>query len=330
VNGSAGATVYINGTADNPVDSWADALTLSAALGLRRFCVAGGSAITLPGPSDNFYIVGRDFTLDLGGQSLTDAFIGGAHVSGTSAGTHAHFADCEINAVTLARCRLHRCAIASDIILSDAGDYFFDACFSGVAGTATPSVDFGAAVGDTRLNVRHYSGGIEIKNMGQNGSDLMSLEGHGQLIINANCAGGTVAIRGLFTVTDNAAGAVTLSDDARLTRSEVAFDVWEESAAGHVSAGSMGKLLADVDVGLILVRGLLHENGLLDSAVYDANENLTSLRLRTYDTEANKDAAAATAPSGGTTGLRETYTITATYDPVTGLRTLYHVGRAGS
>jgi hypothetical protein len=51
----------------------------------------------------------------------------------------------------------------------------------------------------------------------------MSLEGWGQLVINANCsATSTVAIRGSFSVTDNAGGAVTLSDDARYEKNHVA------------------------------------------------------------------------------------------------------------
>jgi hypothetical protein len=77
--------------------------------------------------------------------------------------------------------------------------------------------DFGAGLNASNVNYRHYSGGVEIENMGAGaGAYNMSLEGHGQLIINANCsATSTVAIRGHFTVTDNAGGAVTLSDDAR-------------------------------------------------------------------------------------------------------------------
>jgi hypothetical protein len=67
----------------------------------------------------------------------------------------------------------------------------------------------------------------------------MSLEGRGQLIINANCsATSTVAIRGLFTVTDNAGGAVTLSDVARF-----AEDQNITTATGNVD-GSVGSLAA--------------------------------------------------------------------------------------
>lgn len=52
--------------------------------------------------------------------------------------------------------------------------------------------------------------------------------------------------------------------------------------------------------------GLMHENSVLDQTVFDGQNNLTSSRLRIYDSKANAVAA-------GATGLLETYTITATH-----------------
>jgi hypothetical protein len=237
VNGAAGTTSYINGTADNPVDSWADALTLSSQIGIRRFRVAGGSSIQLSANSDQFQIIGAEYDLDLNGQSIAAAFIQGATVTGISAGLDARFIGCKIDTVSLTQCAMGSCAIRDVVTLLSAGTYIWDGCFSAIAGVATPCVDFGAAVGDTNLNIRHYSGGIEVENIGQSGTDKMSLEGEGQIILNANCAGGTIAIRGEFPVTDNAGGVVTLSDDARITRSELKDDVQEVFIAqGYTSA----------------------------------------------------------------------------------------------
>ena len=142
----------------------------------------------------------------------------GAEVTGIcTAAVAPHFADCEIGDATLPGCHLHAASLEGDIILSEAGAYFLDQCYSAMAGTSTPSIDFGSGVGSTQLNMRHYSGGIEIKNIGQNGTDNMSLEGDGQLILNTNCSGGTIAIRGSFKVTDNASAAVTLVYDDNTT-----------------------------------------------------------------------------------------------------------------
>jgi hypothetical protein len=196
---------------------------------LNRFHVANGSTITLSGNSDNYTLFGDNWTLDLNGQSIVAAHFNGASVTGTGTGAGYDFHECTLAGgatLTLADGDFFNCAIAGDVILTAAGTYYLDKCFSGVAGTATPSIDLGGAVGNSNLNMRHYSGGVEIKNMNAAGSDTMSLEGHGQLVLNANCAGGTIAIRGHFTVTDNAGGAVTLSEDAR-------YDVDQISAALH-------------------------------------------------------------------------------------------------
>lgn len=209
---------FVDGVADNPVSTWAAALTLSGSLGLKKFSIVNGSSITLTGNSDNYFFLGSGWTLALGGQSIASAYVVGATVTGTGTGSAATLTQCLLAdgaSLTIADFTARGCGIAGDVICSAAGTYYFENCFSGVAGTATPSIDFGAAVGNTNVNFRHYSGGIEVENFGGTGTDNMSLEGFGQVVLNANCSGGALAIRGAFTVTDNAGGAVTLSDNAR-------------------------------------------------------------------------------------------------------------------
>jgi hypothetical protein len=250
VNGQAGTVAFFNGTADNPVLTWADALTLSASVGITSFHIVNGSTIQLSANSDNYEISGGNWTLDLNGQSIASTVIRGALVSGVGTGINCEFWNCALNTTTtLAGGYFIRCALAGDIVLTGATSYYFDGCFSGVAGTATPSIDFGAAVANTQLNLRHYSGGIEILNIGQNGTDNMSLEGHGQLVLNANCAGGTIAIRGHFTITDNVVGGFVtaggvISDDARYDVDQIGDACWDEDiVAAHGTASSAGLLL---------------------------------------------------------------------------------------
>ncbi|GAG24566.1 unnamed protein product, partial [marine sediment metagenome] len=217
VNGDAGTIDYENGTVEKPVDSLTDALTLAASLNIERFQITPGSTITLDAPVVGKYFNGQGWTLALGNRDCSGAIFVGATVSGiaTSDGTHVHFHDCFLGTCTLPAGHFYECAMGSTITLSAAGDYFFDACYHSAAGLAVPTIDFGVAVGNTNLHLHHYSGGVEIENMGGAGADHMDLHGQGRLIINANCSGGTVEIGGSFTVTDNAAGAVALSDDAR-------------------------------------------------------------------------------------------------------------------
>jgi hypothetical protein len=247
-NGVAGTSSFVNGVADNPVSNWADASTIATNVGLHRFRIIPGSSIQLTAATDSFALIGQEWTLDLNGQSIAGTFFEGATVSDTAppaTGSGAVFCDCIFNSISIADHRFLRCGFAGTITLTAAATEVWEGCYSAVAGTGSPSVDFGAAVGNTNLNMRHYSGGVEIQNMNATGTDTMSLEGNGQLVINANCSGGTVALRGNFTITDNAGGAVTLSDDARFTRSETADAIWDEARAGHATAGTYGEFTGD-------------------------------------------------------------------------------------
>jgi hypothetical protein len=57
---------------------------------------------------------------------------------------------------------------------------------------------------------------------------------------------------------------------------------------------------------VLRILGLLHENTVFDQQVYDMNSNLSSGRLRVYDSKTN-------AISSGLTGLLFTYTVLASY-----------------
>lgn len=226
INGTAGTTSFENGTDTNPVSTIADANTLAAALGISQFCIAPGSTITLAAAQQNQSFLGNNWTLALGGQNIDGSTFLGATVSGIGTNTagRQQFVNCEMGTCTLpGDTHCIESDINTTITLGEAGNYFFDRCQSGVAGTSTPTLDFGAALNASNVRFAGYSGGIEIQNMGTGtGSYDMSLEGHGQLVINANCsATSTVAIRGNFTVTDNAGGAVTLSDGARFANDNV-------------------------------------------------------------------------------------------------------------
>lgn len=211
-NGTPGG----EGTIVDPVDSITAALVVAATFGFTRLEYATGSSDTLVAAVEGFCIRGFGFSLALGGQSISGSRIDNASVTGICTGaTPPEFVACAFGDVTLPSCTIRGSSFGGTMTLSSAGNYYFDNCYSAVAGTSAPILDFGAAVGSTNMNMRHYSGGVDIRNLGAVGTDNMSLEGFGQLILNANCVGGTIAIRGLFTVTDSSGGAVVLSEDAR-------------------------------------------------------------------------------------------------------------------
>lgn len=212
-NGTAGTESFVNGTADNPVNSIADAITISGNIGLTSFNVATGSSITLAATAANYLIEGQNWTLAFGGQSISGSQIVGATVSGVFTGTTGILEDCVINAITGPGLTMRRCFF-NDVTMTNNGTsgWFMNDCRSRVAGDAAPNFDFGASAAGTNLNMRNYSGGIEIENMGQVGTDNASIEGFGQLITNVNCPGGNISLRGMWKVSNNGSCVITKDD----------------------------------------------------------------------------------------------------------------------
>ncbi len=214
VGGVAGTESFVNGTADNPVDTLADAITVATAMGLKTFHVMPGSTITFAETHNDEEWLGKNWTLALASQDIAGVYVEGAAVSGVASGTGTTqtYNSCEMGATShIKGTHLDNCHITGTQTVVEAGDFFLTNCSSGIAGTSTWVWDFGA-VANTNLNMRSYSGGVQLENMGDSGTDTASIEGFGQ-VIEGTCTGGTVAIRGCFTV--SGITNLTLSDDAR-------------------------------------------------------------------------------------------------------------------
>ena len=222
--GTSGAEQGENGTIENPVDNITDALTLSGLTGIKRFHVSSASSITLVAALENIEIFNSNWDLFLGGQSISKSCVSGADVSGIATGVNPpKFINCHFTTTTLPPSHFQWCGFSDTFTAGSAGTFYFDSAHSAVAGTDTPVFDFGSGLDASNVNYRHFSGGIEVRNMGAgSGSYNMSLEGDGQLIIDSSCsADSTIAIRGHFTVAGNVGGAVILSDNARYDTAQI-------------------------------------------------------------------------------------------------------------
>lgn len=214
VSGTAGTVDFENGTVENPVDTIADANTIAASLSFERFHVLPGSSITFAATQTNQVFEGNNWTLALGAQSIIGTTIMGASVSGVAsgAGTKQVFKDCIMGATSHVKgTHIINCGLSGTQTMVEAGDFFFDQCHSAVANSGTVTIDFGAALNSSNLNVRHHSGGWTVENMGAGtGTYQATFEGNGQIIWAASCsATSNASIRGNWKITDNASGAVT-------------------------------------------------------------------------------------------------------------------------
>lgn len=224
---------HVDGTPDNPVSTIAAARTIADALRIRTFRLVPDCNITLAQAFNGYMFEGYGAVVDLGDQSINGSVFLYVKINGDDDGSNparVRYVGCDIDGSTLGQFIACSCRLTGTITLAETGTYFLDQCYSGVAGLGTPTIDFGAALGVTNLNMRHYSGGIEIENMGNIGADQMSLEGFGQLIISATCDptnSPVIAVRGLIDpLTDNVAGGFedgggTISQGARYSQAQI-------------------------------------------------------------------------------------------------------------
>ena len=302
VHGVAGSVVGENGTPINPVNNLADAKILLALCKFKHLHIDARSALTLDSGLDEIDVGGYAYTLTLNGQDIGNSRINGARLIGTAISTdlapvkidECHFSD---QGVTLPSFRLFRCSFGGEITGYADSQYIAHSCYSGVAGTDTPIFNFGA---NSTLELRQYSGGMRIKSMVA--GCRMSMEGNGQLIIDATCTGGTVAIRGNFTVTDYSGGAVTLSDNARF-----AVDQLQDELADIESAvvGAIPELTTGTPVSTPTLKSAMM---LLYMAL--RNENVQTLDLRSISNDANSPIAYA-----DTTDYGNSLVISKLYNP---------------
>jgi hypothetical protein len=209
VNGTAGTSSFVNGTADLPVLTWADALTISAALKIYRFHLVGNSAITLTSTA-----AGREFyggTITLGNQDCSNTRFNYSTVTGVqgTSTSDAWLFNCIINAVSGFLGNAWNCKIRGAIALAAGSSHFFSCGSAGPAVGYAPTFDF--AAGNSTIGMRLYSGKLTVDNL--TASDILSFDSPaGQLILNASCTGGEVRLRGLVDFENSGTGVLVTQD----------------------------------------------------------------------------------------------------------------------
>lgn len=211
-NGVAGTITGINGTSTNPVDTIADAITIADNTGIQKFVILTGT-LTLTAALTEFNVEMRDESeLLLNGQNINGTEFFGGFIKGAGTGT-ATMRSCSLEDISGLNIDAQMCGILGTIGLGP-GTSTLELCHSHQPGTATPIINFTAT---SRLNLRAYSGGIEITNM-TTATNIASLEYiAGQLIVNASCTAGTLVYRGnVYPVADSSAG-TTVIDNSTVT-----------------------------------------------------------------------------------------------------------------
>ena len=222
INGSTGTVSWVNGTADNPVKTLAEAYTIASAVGLNAYVLSAGSSITLTQSAANTKFVGAA-RIDLNGQSIADAFFRDSYtINGASIGDDAEFINCGIGSGTFYHAYFIDCRFKGVTTFIANNEYIVIRGTDATAG-APNACQF---IFDASVDVifRAWTGGVQLNNLAA--TNTVILDGAGRVTLNSNCSGGSVTVRGFFPpVTDQVVGGFlgTITDTNRYGEDQSAY-----------------------------------------------------------------------------------------------------------
>ncbi len=241
-NGVSGTESDV-GTPTNPVNNIDDAITIANSRNLTSFHINGSLTLDRDITNWSFIGLGNHLNNDLfvSGYNVDGSFFNRVNLNGTMQG-RIEAQNCGINLLSGVDGVLQDCGIINDFTLAADAVVILDGCFSEVSSIDEPDVTF---ANNAILQMRNYSGGIEIVSMDSSNMASIDLD-PGTATFNANCTGGSVIVRGVGQVVDNS-GNVTINADGT-----IAHLVWDTDKTDHQVDGSIGEKLANP---LVLQRG---------------------------------------------------------------------------
>lgn len=264
--GAAGTVVGVNGLQTNPVDNITDALAMATALNIRSFKLRGPITLNAAFPFAVWEAVAGGGTLDPGGFDVGGGIFDNVGLTGVvnvTSGAIFGFETSLVGPVSGLVGVFTRPGLAGTITLG-AGTSTIAQGASLVPGLSTPVIDLN---GVASLNLRAYSGGLDLRGSSAGGQNSSIEIVAGQVILDASNTAGTIAVRGWPNVIDNSAGATINTDglgsiivDAELTAQHGAGS-WAGIAAtlqqirdamklaptgGAPAAGSVDQYLIDI------------------------------------------------------------------------------------
>jgi hypothetical protein len=209
-------TAYPKGTPRQPVNSLTDALSIANNRGFDEIHIIGDATIPVGPDFSGLRFVGQSATRTVltipAAATVDECEYLDAFVTGTLDG-QAIIERCVVGTLDLVSGFIYLCGLQGPITLGSGIQANFLDCFSLVAGGgSTPVIDLGGS--GQALTIRNYNGGIELRN--KTGTDAASVDmASGQVIINDNCTGGAITLRGVgkWTNKETYAGTTDVVDE---------------------------------------------------------------------------------------------------------------------
>ena len=247
VNNGVAGTSFPVGTPLSPVDNLADAQTIADANGLRKIHVLASLTVAAGPDHTDMLWIGRSpkttsITIDAG-ATVSDCEYQHALVLGTLNG-NCFITACAVKNLDFISGHLERCVLREGTItLAGAGVGMINRCSSVDAfdaGVGIPEIDFNGA-GQT-VALQGFDGSIRLKN--KSGPENVEINlAAGKVWIDADVTDGIFNIRGVGEVVDNSTGTTVVNTDGLVNKAAIADAVWDELAADHNTALTMGEAL---------------------------------------------------------------------------------------
>ncbi len=269
VSGKAGTIKDKNGVADNAVLTWAEAVTISGlfVVPMTDFHVINGSAIALSGNSDNYTIVGDNYTLNLNNKSCVDIHVEGAAVSGvgTAATGEMHFEGSTFLTASVQGGHFDFTRFKETTTFSLAGDYQIHDSYSGVAGPNGPTFAFTAGV--ITAEWRDWDGSINFTGLTSN--HTLTVGGTlGTVDLGSPASAVVVEIRDIYKEIINVGSAVVNTDGA--TQSSDVADILDDTGTSGVLIAPTGfDLIVSTATGMVEIA-----KAVWDRIISKANHNI--------------------------------------------------------
>ena len=212
---SFSGVTYPKGTPRQPVNNFADALTILQVRGFDEIHILGSATLDGTLNYENLKFLGQSKNLTVltipSGANVLNCEFEECTLIGTLDG-NSLAKNCLISNVSFISGFMELCVLQGTIVLGGGTTAYLLDCYSGVPGGSTPTIDFGGT--GQALAIRGYDGGIQLIN--KTGTDACSIDmNSGQVIVDDTVNNGTVVLRGVGKWTNRStyAGNATIIDE---------------------------------------------------------------------------------------------------------------------
>lgn len=211
LNNGVPGTSFPIGTPSMKSNNLTDAKTIADEFGITRLFIY--SDVVLDQGYPGFIFVGAVAlpVIDMNNKNVKEALFKGVDLIGIQNGGLITAHDCTLRNITKMNGFYRGCGLEGTLTADTLSVLVLNDCYSQVPGTSTPILDMGPG-NKADASLRQYSGGITVRNFDQVGDNMTIELVAGKVIIESTCTDGTLAVRGVGTLTDNSAGTVVNTD----------------------------------------------------------------------------------------------------------------------